>query len=133
MPGRSFVLVVIDREAREFSVEGPMTDDRSWNKSVVDAQRVGRNIRCFSMGVIPPDDAAAVWQCNAWRSGTASRAIDQRRHDEEKGQRRVEQLSYGTPRIGASIGRDDRGPFFGADAISLYDPGRQAGTHTRTP
>ena len=62
MQGRSFVLVVVDRDRDEFTVEGPMTDDRPWNKAVIDAQRVGRNIRCFGMGDMTPDDAAAEWQ-----------------------------------------------------------------------
>lgn len=33
-----FVLVVADRDTGEFSVEGPMKDDQSWNKAVVDAK-----------------------------------------------------------------------------------------------
>ena len=62
MTGRSFVLIVVDRDTGEFTVEGPMTDDRPWNKAVVNAQKVGRNIRCFGMGDITPDAAAAEWQ-----------------------------------------------------------------------
>ncbi len=62
MPGRSFVLIVVDRDTGEFTVEGPMTDDRPWNKAVVDAQKVGRNIRCFGMGDMTPDDAAVEWR-----------------------------------------------------------------------
>jgi hypothetical protein len=62
LPGRSFVLVVVDRDAEEFTVEGPMTDDRPWNKAVVDAQKVGRNIRCFGLGNMTPNEAAAEWQ-----------------------------------------------------------------------
>ena len=61
MSGRTFVLIVVDRDTREFSVEGPMNDDRPWNKAVVDAQRIGRNIRCFSMGDLMPDVAAEEW------------------------------------------------------------------------
>ena len=62
MQGRTFVLVVVDRDTGEFTVEGPMTDDRPWNKTVVDAQKVDRNIRCFGMGNMTPDAAAAEWQ-----------------------------------------------------------------------
>ena len=62
MPGRSFVLIVVDRDTGEFTVEGPVTDDRPWNKAVVDAQKDGRNIRCFGMGDVPPDAAAAEWR-----------------------------------------------------------------------
>ena len=58
MTKRQFVLVVVDRDTGEFTVEGPMRDDRFWNRAVVNAQKVGRNIRCFSMGDITPDVAA---------------------------------------------------------------------------
>jgi len=61
LPGRTFVLIVVDRDTGEFTVEGPMTDDRPWNKAVVDAQKIGRNIRCFDMGEMTRDDAAAEW------------------------------------------------------------------------
>ncbi len=60
--GRTFVLVVIDRDAGEFTVEGPMSDDRPWNHAVVNAQKAGRNLRCFSMGNMAPDAAAREWQ-----------------------------------------------------------------------
>ena len=59
---RQFVLIVADRDTNEFTVEGPITDDRPWNRAVVAAQRVGRNIRCFGMGDLAPDAAAAEWQ-----------------------------------------------------------------------
>jgi hypothetical protein len=62
MTQRNFVLIVLDRDAREFTVEGPMNDDRPWNKAVVDMHRAGRNIQCFSMGDLAPDVAAAEWQ-----------------------------------------------------------------------
>jgi hypothetical protein len=58
---RTFVLIVVDRDTEEFTVEGPMSDDRPWNRAVVDAQRIGRNIRCFGMGDMTPDAAAAEW------------------------------------------------------------------------
>ena len=62
MPSRWFVLVVVDRDTGEFTVEGPMLDDRIWNRAVVDAQRHGRNLRCFSMGNASPEVAATEWQ-----------------------------------------------------------------------
>jgi hypothetical protein len=62
LPGRTFVLIVVDCGTGEFTVQGPMTDDRPWNKAVVDAQKVGKNIRCFGMGEMTPDAAAAEWQ-----------------------------------------------------------------------
>jgi hypothetical protein len=62
MTQRQFVLVVVDRDIGEFTVEGPMSDDRPWNTAVVNAQKVGRNIRCFGMGDLAPNVAAAEWQ-----------------------------------------------------------------------
>lgn len=62
MTQRQFVLVVVDRDTDEFTVEGPMSDDRPWNSAVVDAQKDDRNIRCFSMGDLAPDIAAVEWQ-----------------------------------------------------------------------
>jgi hypothetical protein len=62
MPGRTFVLVIVDRDSGEFTVEGPMSDDRPWNRAVVDAQKSGRNVRCFGLGDMIPDAAAAEWQ-----------------------------------------------------------------------
>jgi hypothetical protein len=61
MTQRKFVLVVVDRDTGEFTVEGPMSDDRLWNTAVIDAQKVGRNIRCFGLGDLTPDIAAAEW------------------------------------------------------------------------
>ena len=61
MTQRQFVLIVVDRDTGEFTVEGPMSDDRLWNTAVVNAQKVGRNIRCFGMGDLTPDGAAAEW------------------------------------------------------------------------
>ena len=59
---RSFVLVVVDRDTGEFTIEGPMNDDRPWNSAVVKAQKAGRNLRCFGMGDQSPDAAAAEWR-----------------------------------------------------------------------
>jgi hypothetical protein len=56
-------------------VEGPMTDDRRWNSAVVDAQRVSRNIRCFGMGDIAPDAAAAEWRSSHGGRRIASGSI----------------------------------------------------------
>ena len=61
MAQRQFVLIVIDRDTDEFTVEGPISDDRPWNTAVVKAQKFGRNIRCFGMGDLAPDVAAAEW------------------------------------------------------------------------
>ena len=59
MSGQSFVLIVVDLMTREFTVEGPMTDDGPWNRAVFRVE--DRTIRCFPMGDLPPDIAAAEW------------------------------------------------------------------------
>jgi hypothetical protein len=43
---KPFFLILMDDNARTFSVEGPMTDDRPWISQVVTAQRAGRKVRC---------------------------------------------------------------------------------------
>ncbi len=75
MAKRQFVLVVVDRDTSEFTVEGPMSDDRLWNSAVVNAQRVGRNIRCFSMGDIALDVAATEWHSSCGGRRIASGSI----------------------------------------------------------
>jgi hypothetical protein len=65
MTQRKFVLIVVDRDAGEFTVEGPISDDRPWNSAVVSAQKIGRNIRCFGMGDIAANVAAAEWQASS--------------------------------------------------------------------
>src|SRR4051812_12702920 len=62
MAQRQFLLIVVDRDTGEFTVEGPMSDDRPWNTAVVNAQKVGRNIRCFGMGDLTPEIAAGEWR-----------------------------------------------------------------------
>ena len=75
MTKRRFVLVVVDRGTSEFTVEGPMSDDRLWNSAVVNAQKVGRNIRCVSMGDIGPDVAATEWHSSYGGRRIASGSI----------------------------------------------------------
>jgi hypothetical protein len=43
-----FLLVIIDKDAKTFAVEGPMIDDRRCNNAVCDAQQTGRMVRCCS-------------------------------------------------------------------------------------
>lgn len=62
MSGRSFVLIVVDRDTAEFTVEGPMTDDRPWNTAIAVAQTLGHNVRCFQLGDLTPEVAAAEWR-----------------------------------------------------------------------
>ena len=64
MPNRQFILVVVDLETGEFAIEGPMVDS-----AVVEAQRVGRNLRCFSMGDLTPNAAAAAAEWQAGHGG----------------------------------------------------------------
>jgi hypothetical protein len=68
MTKRRFVLVVVDRGTSEFTVEGPMSDDRLWNSAVVNAQ-------CFSMGDIGPDVAATEWHSSYGGRRIASGSI----------------------------------------------------------
>jgi len=75
MTPRKFVLVVVDRDTGEFTVEGPMSDDRPWNTAVVNAQEVGRNIRCFGMGDLAPEIAAGEWRSSYGGTRIASGSI----------------------------------------------------------
>ena len=51
-----FLLVIRDDDNRTFSIEGPMWDDRPWNKAVVQAQEQGREVRCFNLGLENRDE-----------------------------------------------------------------------------
>jgi hypothetical protein len=57
----SFYLIVIDRDNRTFSVEGPMADDREWNHAVVLAQKSGRRVICSTANGSSAEDAARDW------------------------------------------------------------------------
>ena len=92
MKKRQFVLVVLDRDTGEFTVEGPMSDDRLWNSAVVNAQRVGRNIRCFSMGNIAPDVAATEWHLSYGGRRIGSGSIVWASHHVVQGTVRVETM-----------------------------------------
>ena len=37
MTARTFILIIVDRDTAEFTVEGPVCDDRPWNSAVVNA------------------------------------------------------------------------------------------------
>jgi hypothetical protein len=45
-----FYLVIVDDDRHLFSVQGPMSDDTSWNNRVYQAQERGRPIRCYTPG-----------------------------------------------------------------------------------
>ena len=44
----SFLLLIVDNEAKSFCVEGPMTTDELWNEAVVREQAKGRAVQCSS-------------------------------------------------------------------------------------
>jgi hypothetical protein len=75
MAGCTFVLVVVDRETGEFTIEGPLSDDRAWNRAIVEAQKSGRNVRCFSLGDMTPD------RRSRRMAGRAGRSTGRRRFD----------------------------------------------------
>jgi hypothetical protein len=56
-----FYLIVIDKDNRTFSVEGPITDDRAWNHAVVVAQKSGRLVTCSTANGVSAEDAARDW------------------------------------------------------------------------
>jgi hypothetical protein len=56
-----FYLIVTDKNNKTFSVEGPMTDDRQWNRAVVMAQKSGRQVRCSTANASSAEDAARDW------------------------------------------------------------------------
>jgi hypothetical protein len=45
---KEFWLTIVDEDQKQFSVEGPMTSDKAWNKAIVQAQEQGRRIQCSS-------------------------------------------------------------------------------------
>jgi hypothetical protein len=57
----AFYLIVCDDDKNQFTVEGPMFDDKPWNTAVVRAQRDGRNVRCCNGGR-SRSDAIAEWR-----------------------------------------------------------------------
>jgi hypothetical protein len=53
-----FYLIVTDKDNETFSVEGPMTDNRQWNRAVVVAQKSGRQVTCSTENGSSAEDAA---------------------------------------------------------------------------
>ena len=55
-----FVVIVTDKEANTFSVEGPISDDTRWGNAVCDAQKQGRRVNCHvPTGITSIEVAAA--------------------------------------------------------------------------
>jgi hypothetical protein len=61
MPGEPFYLIVIDKDSETFSVEGPMTDDRQWNRAVVVPRKSWRQVTCSTANGSSVEDAARDW------------------------------------------------------------------------
>ena len=59
-PKGPFVVIVTDKEANTFSVEGPVSDDTKWGNAVCDAQKQGRRVTCdVPNGITSVEVAAA--------------------------------------------------------------------------
>jgi hypothetical protein len=58
---KSFYLIVSDRDNATFSVEGPMADDKPWNRAVVAAQKSGRRVVCAATSEPSAEEAARDW------------------------------------------------------------------------
>jgi hypothetical protein len=52
-----FFLIIVDEDQGFFCVEGPMTDDRPWKDSALNARNQGRKVTCGPTG--PDRDALA--------------------------------------------------------------------------
>ncbi len=46
----------MDDDRKEFSVEGPMTNDTTWNEAVCRAQEQRRHVRCSSSPIEQPKE-----------------------------------------------------------------------------
>ena len=42
------LLYIVDYDKQIFNIIGPLKDDTLWNKKVIEAQKAGRDVRCFS-------------------------------------------------------------------------------------
>ena len=58
----AFFLILVDEDRKQFTVEGPLTDDEPWYRAVAAARSEGRNVRCCNLGEKSRADASAVWQ-----------------------------------------------------------------------
>jgi hypothetical protein len=58
----AFFLILIDEDRKQFTVEGPLTDDKSWKRAVAAARSEGRNVRCCNVREKSRTDTIAVWQ-----------------------------------------------------------------------
>src|SRR5262245_17854612 len=55
-------LIVVDEDRKQFTVEGPLADDRPWNAAIAAAQQEGRKIKCCNLGSASRAHAKELWQ-----------------------------------------------------------------------
>jgi hypothetical protein len=55
-------LVVVDDDRKQFTVEGPLTDERPWNVAITAAQQEGRKVKSVNLGSSSRAEAMRVWQ-----------------------------------------------------------------------
>jgi len=66
-----YYLFVVDSDNKVFSVEGPMTNDESWNDAVCNVQSAGRSVHFFSVHGQP--DRVAIEKSYAAQSAFTAR------------------------------------------------------------
>ena len=62
MDPSEFFLIVVDEDRKQFTVEGPLTDDLPLNRAIAAAKYEGRKVRCCDIGSVSRTDAMAEWQ-----------------------------------------------------------------------
>ena len=62
MDKSEFFLIVIDEDRKQFTVEGPLTDDQPFKSAIEAAKHEGRTIRCCNIGSTSRADAIAEWK-----------------------------------------------------------------------
>jgi hypothetical protein len=62
MDTSEFFLIVIDEDRKQFTVEGPLTDDQPFNSAIAAAKCGGRKIRCCNTGSVSRAHAISEWQ-----------------------------------------------------------------------
>jgi hypothetical protein len=62
MDTSEFFLIVIDEDRKQFTIEGPLTDDQPLNSAIAAAKYQGRKIRCCNIGSVSRAHAMAEWQ-----------------------------------------------------------------------
>jgi hypothetical protein len=68
-----FFLIIIDEDRKQFTVEGPVTDELPWNRAIAAARAKGRNVRCCNIEEASRTATIATWQ---WHYGRVYRLVD---------------------------------------------------------